>query len=98
MMAAAKSKQKVIGAVAAVCGAVLVVMQLSGHTHDSEGLEKMPEEVRKSKLKHALASGGLYPIPVKEGSRIKPTPSGSMAVFSSGDSDAALSKGGGDPM
>lgn len=59
---------------------------------------QMPEEVRKSKLKHALASGGLYPIPVKEGSRIKPTPSGSMAVFSSGDSDAALSKGGGDPM
>ena len=44
-----------------------------------------------------LPAEGLPP-PQVDGKALKRTASGSMAVFSSGEPGAALTKGGGDPM
>ena len=56
----------------------------------------MPEDVKKSPLKKTLSAGGLYPQPEK-GSKLKRTPSGSMAVFN-GEPGAQLTKGGGEML
>ena len=51
--------------------------------------------LQNSRLKKTLTNAGLYPTP---GSRLKTQPSGSMAVFASGQPGAALVKGGGEPL
>ena len=53
----------------------------------------MPEDVKRSPLKKTLSNAGLYPQPEK--GKLKPTPSGSMAVFN-GEPGAQLTKGGGE--
>jgi len=60
---------------------------------------QMPPDVKSSRLKKTLTNAGLYPTPEKGGgARLKTQATGSMAAFTSGESGAALNKGGGDPM
>jgi len=88
---------KALGAALGVGGAVMVYMQLSASDPAAEA--KMPEEVKRSPLKKTLSNAGLYPMPEKaDGKKLQRTASGSMAVFSSGEPGAALTKGGGEPL
>jgi len=89
---------KVMGAALGVGGAVMVYMQFAGVGSDPVAEQKLPEDVKRSPLKKTLTNAGLYPQPEKPGSKLKSTPSGSMAVFTSGESGAALTKGGGEPL
>lgn len=50
-----------------------------------------------SKLKKTLSGAGLFPQPEEGKSKLKPTPSGSMAAFTQG-SDPVAGKGTGTPM
>lgn len=84
------------GAAAALGGAAMVAMTFMQSNPEAEA--KMPEEVKRNPLKKTLSNAGLYPQPDAAGSKMKRTASGSMAVFTSGEPGAALTKGGGDPM
>jgi len=78
-----------------VGGAAMVFMSFSGANADPAEQAKMPEDVKRSPLKKTLSNAGLYPTPEKKLAR---TASGSMAVFTSGEPGAALTKGGGEPL
>jgi len=86
---------KLAAAAAAAGGAAMVFMSFNKGTPEYPA--KMTEEVKRSPLKKTLSNAGLYPQP--DGAKnLKRTASGSMAVFTSGEPGAALTKGGGDPM
>ena len=77
----------------ALGGMALVAMQFMNGPAD-----KAEAPVEGGRLKKTLTNAGLYPQPETNGSKLKKTNSGSMAVFASGDTGAALSKGGGEPL
>ena len=74
----------------------MVYMQFT--REDPAAVAKMPEEVKRNPLKKTLSNAGLYPQPETNKKGLQRTASGSMAVFATGESGAALTKGGGDPM
>ena len=77
----------------ALGGAAMVYMQFTQSNPENEA--KMPEAVKRNPLKKTLSNAGLLPEP---GSKLNRTTSGSMAVFTSGQPGAALTKGGGEPL
>ena len=80
-------------------GAALVYMQFAGGSADPAEEAKLPADVKNSKLKKTLSNAGLYPMPEQDaGKKLQRTASGSMAVFTSGQPGAALTKGGGEPL
>lgn len=78
-------------------GAALVFMQFTAGS-DPAASAQLPDDVKKSKLKKTLSNAGLYPMPEGNKKGLQRTTSGSMAAFTSGESGAVLTKGGGDPM
>jgi hypothetical protein len=86
---------KALGAALGLGGVALVYMQFAGVGQETK---EMPEDVKRSPLKKTLTNAGLYPEPEKKGGKLKSTPSGSMAVFASGEKGAALTKGGGEAL
>ena len=85
------SAGKLLGAALGGFGLGCVAMQFMNGTDETSATD-----AKGSKLKKTLTNAGLMPDPPKPGSKLKSTPSGSMAVFSAGaDSGAALNKGGG---
>ena len=79
------------GAAMALGGMALVAMQFMN------GPAEAKAPVEGGRLKKTLTNAGLYPQP-EAGGKLKKTNSGSMAVFATGDTSAALSKGGGEPL
>ena len=86
---------KMAGMALACGGAAMVYLQFTTGGDDQVDL---PPEVKNSKLKKTLSNAGLFPMPEKAGSKLKATPSGSMAVFAGGEPGAALTKGGGEAL
>ena len=84
---------KLAGGFLAMGGAAFVYMQFSNTTETAD----MPPEVKRSPLKKTLSNAGLYPAP-ETGKKLQMTKSGSMAVFTSGEPGAALTKGGGEAL
>ena len=88
---------QIVGAALAGGGVVLVAMQFM-QKPDAATEAAMPPDVKNSRLKKTLSTAGLYPQPEAGGGKLKSTPSGSMAVFASGEKGAALTKGGGEVL
>jgi hypothetical protein len=86
---------QLLGAALAGAGVTFVAMQFM-QKPDPAVEAAMPPDVKNNRLKKTLSTAGLYPQP--EGGKLKSTPSGSMAVFASGEKGAALAKGGGEPL
>ena len=89
------SAGQLAAAAVTIGGAALVFMQFS--REDPAVVAAMPEDVKRNPLKKTLSNAGLYPQP-DEKKGLQRTASGSMAVFSSGEPGAALTKGGGEPL